>query len=178
MAFPKVRGFDRSGLLSNSDVEELLRTLPPSHVNRIQSVVYIDEVRATGDGQIFGEAVTVSRRALIRIFLQSTNGNMDKDEFREAIYHEVGHCVHTLQLDDALREKWVDLWADAPLGYNPAGVDLHEHFADCYMQFVVHPAVCEAATPAEFGFIKNYVFDGQAEEEQHGHKRNDSQHGE
>ena len=160
MPLPKVRGFDASGLLSNIEVRRLLERVPSRHVSAISDVRYIDRVRSIGPGNVFGAARFRNGNARIIIYRQAPDGNVDMEEFTSTIYHEVGHCVHVLQMDDSLRHAWTGIWESTPMRFNLAGADPHEHFADCYAQYVVHPRLCETATPEEFAFIKEELFDG------------------
>lgn len=166
MPLPRVRGFGASGLLSDLAVQQLLERVPSKHLNGISDVRYVDRVRSSGPNNVFGVAIFRNGGARIVIYRQTPEGNVDMDEFQETIYHEVGHCVHQLQLDDSQRHTWIGVWERASLHYNPAGENLNEHFADCYVQYVVHPRVCEEATPEEFAFIKEHLFDGMVRGEQ------------
>ena len=84
------------------------------------------------------------------------------EEFTNTLYHEVGHSVYQLAMDEGQRQRWYGLAMTAELLFNEAGADPVEHFAECYAKFVVHPRVCERATPAEFEFIRDELFDGMA----------------
>ena len=107
-----------------------------------------------------------SETASIVILRQSSEGNIDMNEFISTVYHEVGHAVHQLVMDEEQRQQWNDLALSADWYFNAAGGDPAEHFADCYSQFVVHPRVCESATPNEFAMIRDTLFDGMARGDQ------------
>ena len=107
-----------------------------------------------------------SGTASIVILRQSSEGNIDNDEFISTVYHEVGHAVHQLVMDEEQRQQWNDVAMSADLYFNAAGSDPVEHFADCYAQFVVHPRVCESAMPKEFAIIRDTLFDGMARGDQ------------
>ena len=103
-----------------------------------------------------------SGTASILILRQSSEGNIDMNEFISTVYHEVGHAVHQLVMDEEQRQQWNDLAMRTGFYFNAAGSDPVEHFADCYAQFVVHPHVCESATPNEFAISRGTLFDGMA----------------
>ena len=83
-----------------------------------------------------------SGTASILILRQSSEGNIDMNEFISTACLEVRHVVYQLVMDEEQRLQWNDLAMRTGFYFNAAGSDPVEHFADCYSQFVVHPRVC------------------------------------
>lgn len=173
MPFPQISGFEASEMLSNDDVRTLLDRVPEAHRACIATVRYVDEVRLYDPAdagpaplQVLGDMEMGlpehSGAAAVSIYRQQEEGNVDYEEFTSALYHEVGHAVHQLVMDEERRREWNRLAMAADFYFNEAGADPVEHFAECYAQFVVHPRLCESATPAEFAFIRDTLFDGMA----------------
>ena len=177
MLFPQITGFETSEMLSVSDVRSLLDRVPEAHRAAIATVRYVDEVRLYDPAdagpaplQVLGEMEMDlpenSGMAVISIYRQQEEGNVDYEEFTSALYHEVGHAVHQLVMDEERRQEWNRLAMAADFYFNEAGANPVEHFAECYAQFVVHPRLCESAMPAEFAFIRDTLFDGMARGDQ------------
>ena len=171
MPVPQISGFEESEMLSNDGVRALLARVPEAHRACIAAVRYVDEVRLYDPADVGPAPLQVlgdmdlpenSGAAMVSIYRQQEEGNVDYEEFTSALYHEVGHAVHQLVMDEERRHEWNRLAMAADFYFNEAGANPVEHFAECYAQFVVHPRLCESAMPAEFAFIRDTLFDGMA----------------
>ena len=118
MQFPRVMGFGLSELFTDDDIRGLLGRVPQAHVAKLAVVSYIDRVTPNDPHDtrenpdiVFGITYIdpPSETASILIFRQSKEGNIDNDEFISTVYHEVGHAVHQLVMDEEQRQQWNDL---------------------------------------------------------------------
>ena len=118
MQFPRVMGFGLSELFTDDHIRGLLGRVPQAHVAKLAVVSCIDRVTPNDPHDtrenpdiVFGITYIdpPSETASILIFRQSKEGNIDNDEFISTVYHEVGHAVYQLVMDEEQRERWNDM---------------------------------------------------------------------
>ncbi len=160
----EVKGFEKSGVMTNEDVKTYLKdTLPADHVrgDHIAGIHYQDEYRGVGDKYIAGNCSTgeVSR---INIFKQTPDGSFDRDEMEDTLTHEVGHNVRN-NLTPEQQQQWDTISSSSKTGEyvdDYAKTNTHEDFAQSYAYYVREPETLTLKSPAKFSFMKDVVFKG------------------
>ena len=153
----KIVGFTEYG--GQEAQEELLRALdlvPPQHLEHLDILRYSPKpVCVWGDppasrrwAGIFYEEI----RSILVMCLPSD------PQFREVLFHEIGHHVFHRILTADRRYEWVMGPASAePRVSRYARKDQREDFAECYMYFLTDP---ERLAPLELkhAFLRDHVF--------------------
>jgi len=168
---PEVRGFERSGLMSNQEVREYLdETFPPEHVapESLKSVEYVDMYLPHEEGNILGTTGynLFTDTSKIEIYRQEPDGNFNRPRMERTIAHEVGHNVwndmgwHGLS---PRQQAWAELSANsAPDEYvsEYAKTDMQEDFAETYATYIHDPELLQEVSPGKYEFMRDHIFHG------------------
>ena len=171
---PRVEGFESSGVMSNEEVKQYLKTFPEMHVNNItmESVRYNDQY--VGDNQAVElghwenrevvEGLDVHDKNIV-INRQSRYGCDDVQSMKETIAHEVGHHVFRVNLkkETDLKKDWEAISGDRPADKcvsEYARTSASEDFAESYLHYVLYPGDLQRINPEKHDFMKRHVFKG------------------
>jgi hypothetical protein len=171
----KVLGFGRSGLMTNTKVRKLIAEAAEAHVSNkhLTEIIYVDRIEIEpGDkrhrpDQKLGdtEIDELAQTARIRIFKQKLTGNDDLPDFKDSIFHEIGHVVYYFFLTEKQKMKWHQLHAKAPYIWTRAGSEPVEHFAETYANYLLHKEVVKGQLHGEYSFLESEVFSDSPERE-------------
>lgn len=162
-----IRGFERSGVMTNEEVGEYLTdNLPPEHLraDRITSIQYTDQFHGDDRGNTLGVCSTNTETGVseIQIHRQVPGGSIARGTMEHTLIHEVGHNVH-YNVGEQNMASWEQLSVNsAPDGYvsNYARTNPQEDFAESYATYVKDPALLQEANPQKYAFMKRWVFGG------------------
>lgn len=163
----EVNGFEKSGVMSNEDVQKYLQdTLPPEHIsnNKITDISYPNTYRPEGTGVVLGECKTDGNTNVsqIELYNQTENGSVDQNELKYTLTHEVGHNVY-YNLSPEQQQQWDQISLHSRSGEyvsDYAMTNVREDFAESYAHYVRSPEVLTDASPAKFNFMRDIVFKG------------------
>lgn len=167
IAETKATGFEKSGVMSNADVQQYLHeTLPPEHIrgDRITEIHYPDQYRPEGNSVVLGECSTDTERGIsrIEIYNQEPYGSNDRDRLEQTITHEVGHNVYW-NMPEEQRTAWDRLsQASQPTEYvsDYAQTNVREDFAESYAAYVRDPELLQGRNAGKYSFMQTHVFQG------------------
>jgi len=142
--------------------------VPEVHVSNphLMDITYVDEVVGSpGDmrqrpEQLMGATVINEAEQFSRIFIfrQKPSGNNDLFDFRDSIYHEIGHVVYHFLVTEKQKKIWHQLHSETTFIWTVAGTNPAEHFAEMYAHYILHKESTERFFPREYSFLKNEVF--------------------
>ncbi|HIC88831.1 MAG TPA: hypothetical protein EYP04_05470, partial [Anaerolineae bacterium] len=158
---PEVRGFERSGLMTNREVGDYLsETFPPEHVGpeSLKRVEYVDMYVPHKDGNVLGmtDYSFFTDTSKIEIYRQESDGSVDRAEMKRTIAHEVGHSAwndmgwHELS---PRQQTWAELSANsAPEEYvsEYAKTNVQEDFAESYATYIHDPELLREVSPDKY----------------------------
>lgn len=162
-----VNGFEKSGVMSDGDVQQYLKdTLPPEHIqgDRITEIRYPNQYNSDGDSVTYGVCTTDRETAVsqIEIYNQNPDGSNDRELMERTITHEVGHNVY-YNMPEEQQAEWDSLSSSSRYNEyvsNYAMTNGREDFAESYSYYVHDPERLLARAPAKYDFMRTYVFNG------------------
>ncbi len=163
---PEVRGFDKSGVIGDAELQhKLARDFPSEHVapERITAIEYSDAYKGDGEGYVAGTCYTsgdnVSR---VEINRQCPEGCMSRDDLCRTVAHEVGHNVHY----NLPREQWAR-WEQLNATSRPdqcvsnyAKTNAYEDFAESYAEYQHDPELLREVHSGKYEFMRTQVYRG------------------
>lgn len=165
-----VSGFDASGVVTDAEVEDMLRQLPDTHVRTkaLRSVQYLDDLREEEPRhrrfpkhQIFGEWSINERtgEGSASVFRQHSTGNPDQPNFLATILHEVGHAVY-YKLPEVEKIEWVQLHSSSVIIMNEQSRAPDEHFCHMYAAYFLRNEFVRSIYGHFYPFLKDRIFEG------------------
>lgn len=172
---PEVRGFDRSGLMTDQEVKGYLaEALPPEHVSpeSLTSIEYVDMYVPYQEGDVKGNILGSTQPNLftesskIEVYRQVPDGNLNRSEMEHTIAHEVGHSVYN-DMGWVARTPRQLAWEELSANSTPneyvsdyARTDVHEDFAESYATYVHDPEHLRDVSQDKYNFMRDQVFHG------------------
>jgi hypothetical protein len=151
-----IRDFDRQSVVSPADVGALVRELPKSHLQGLQTILYKPmaeflrlqiSIGASCKGAFYPEY-----RAIIIFDL------VDKSSAAHILYHEIGHYVFHRVIGTYLKKAWVhQIFGKCPASSEYGRRNAIEDFAETYALYAQNPATL-AHLPAKSQFMRKNVF--------------------
>jgi hypothetical protein len=163
----EIKGFEKSGLMSNADVQKYLKdTLPAEHIrgDHITEIKYPNIYRPIDDGKILGMCKTdrTTNVSKIEIYNQTPTGSDDFGQLKQTITHEVGHNVYW-NLPSEQHAAWDKISTSSHPGEyvsNYARTNPKEDFSESYASYVLDPELLKDTSPAKYNFLCGNVFSG------------------
>jgi hypothetical protein len=163
----EVKGFEKSGLMSNGDVQKYLGdTLPPDHIqpDRITEIKYPNEYKPVEGGTVLGMCSTDTKTNVsnIEIYNQNPTGSDDPNQLKQTIIHEVGHNVYWNQTPEQ-QAGWNKIsQSSQPNEYvsNYARTNTQEDFSETYASYVRDPELLKDTSMVKYNFMRDHVFSG------------------
>lgn len=164
---PEITGFEKSGVMSNEDVQRFIaEKIPPEHVNRanLPTIDYDDVYVAQPEGNVLGvtHLDPVTGENPITIYRQEPQGSFDRAQMEQTIAHEIGHNVH-LNLPkwhEWRRVSTADLYAGRDRVSDYAWNSMEDDFAESYAAYILDPEHLQDVSPAKYAFMRDHVFAG------------------
>ena len=168
---PEVRGFNRSGVISDQEAKDYLgETSPPEHIKpeSLNSIEYVDMYVPHKDGTVLGatEYNPFTDTSRIEIYRQEAGGSFDRAKMQRTIAHEVGHSVYFdlgFPAETPRQQAWQELSAkSSPDGYvsEYAKTAVDEDFCESYATYIHDPERLAEVSPDKYNFMRDHIFRG------------------
>ncbi len=172
---PEVLGFDGFAPLSDSSVEDFIKSaIPPLHVKRVTRVKYDPQIRLTtryvkpdtiwAKGLVvIGEARENKELHEVEIVIRPRSEQDSQEDIKRVIAHEFGHNVFASVLTSESQKFWkqivqVEWTAEELVRFAYAEDPKEEAFCDSYADYVNKIDIFNPHHPNSFQFLQEYVF--------------------
>jgi len=169
MPRPSIRGFEKSGIFDNQDVQRFLNNFPAKIFQVIDSVRYEHVFYRDRNDARVGSLHWNFRtgKAVIDIYWHpseeiSLEDDTKRGDLKRTIAHEIGHIVFEKFMADTERWQWGEWYMESrqkgafisPEAEPGRGDD----FSECFAVFMINPRKLEKFDLRRYNFIKEIYF--------------------